>query len=333
MKLRQPSAYLNRAARTLITLLGAIAATTGIAAAAGEDYPDKPIRMIVGSVPGSAPDVLARLIGEHVKAELGQSVVVDNRAGATGTIAAALVSRAPADGYTLYTAAAAISTTPAVFKLSYDVRKDFAAVGRIASVPLILVVNASGAVRSVGDLVKLAKARPGQINYATPGPGGLQHLVTELFDKTVGIKMVHVPYKGGSLAVLGVLGGEAQLFFSGMPPALPLVRQGRLRALAVTTKARSRAAPEVPTMAEAGIAGFEADNWHGVLAPAGTPANRVARLNAVLKRALADPTVKKVFLAAGAEAEWSTPADFQSLVNAEVQRWGKLAREIGLRPQ
>ena len=317
-------------ARTLATLFGAVAVVTSVAAA---DYPTKPIRMIVGSVPGSAPDVLARLIGERMRAQLGQAIVVDNRPGATGTIAAALVSRASPDGYTLYTAAAAISTTPAVYKLSYDVRKDFAAVGRIASVPLILVVNSSGSIRTVADLVKMAKAKPGQMNYASPGRGGLQHLVTELFNKDAGVKMVHIPYKGGALAVLGVVQGEAQLFFSGMPPALPLIRQDKLRALAVTTKARSRAAPEVPTMAEAGIAGFEADNWHGVLAPARTPADRVAKLNAVLKRALAEDSVEKVFLAAGAEPEWSSPAAFQALVDAEVVRWEKLAREVGIRRQ
>lgn len=330
MRLHQVPAYFVRILGTLAALTGAVVAITSVSAA---DYPNKPIRMIVGSVPGSAPDVLARLVGERIRAQLGQAVVVDNRPGATGTIAAALVSRSAPDGYTLYTAAAAISTTPAVYKLSYDVRKDFAAVGRIASVPLILVVNSNGPIRSVADLVKLAKAKPGQINYASPGRGGLQHLVTELFDKDVGVKMVHIPYKGGALAVLGVVQGEAQLFFSGMPPALPLIRQGKLRALAVTTKARSRAAPDVPTMAEAGIAGFEADNWHGVLAPAKIPADRVAKLNAVLKSALAGSNVEKVFLAAGAEPEWSSPAAFQALVDAEVVRWQKLAGEVGIRRQ
>ena len=319
----------------------ASAAITGIAIvvlasstfAADQAFPSKPIRMVVGSVPGSAPDVLARIVGQFMGQSLGQTVVVDNRSGATGTIAAKMVSEALPDGYTLYTAAAAIATTPSVMKLSYDVRKDFAAVGQIASVPLILVVPANVAAQNVKDLIGLAKVKSGNLFYATPGPGGLQHLVTEFFSQSVGIKMVHVPYKGGALAVTGLLSGEAQLFFSGMPPALPLVRQGRLRALAVTTAARSIAAPEVPTMAQAGLPGFEADNWHGILAPAKTPSARIKKINQQLMQILGLEEIKQKFLASGAEPRWTNETEFQALINREVDRWAKLAREVGLKPQ
>lgn len=302
-------------------------------ALAGEAYPVRPIRMIVGSTAGSAPDILARIIGQRLAADLGQQVVIDNRAGAAGTLGAKLTADATPDGYTIGMVSAAFATTTATYKLAYDVRKDFAPIAGIASVPLILVIAPSSGAATLNDLIALVKANPGKINYASPGTGGIQHLVTEHFAQVIGARMVHVPYKSGSLAVNAVLGAEAQFFFAGMPPALPFVKQGKLRALAVTTKARSQSAPEVPTMEEAGLKGFEADNWHGLLAPAKTPAAQIARLNEVLTRALRETDVKARFLAAGGEANWTSAEAFQRLVDAEVERWGKLARTLGLKHQ
>ncbi len=303
------------------------------AAYAAESYPSRPIRMIVGSVPGSAPDALARIVGQRLGEELGQQFVVDNRAGATGTIGAKYLATAQPDGYTLGIVAAAFATTASTMSLSYDVRKDFQAVAGIASVPLILVVSPASEVNSVSALVALAKARRGAVNYASPGAGGLQHLVTEAFSQLVAISMVHVPYKGGSQAVTAVAGGEVQLFFSGMPPALPLVNQGRLRALAVTTQKRYPSAPNVPTMQEAGYKSFEADNWHGIMAPINIPGAHVARINQVLSKVLATQDIKQKFLVAGGEAQWSSGAVFQKLVNAEVERWAKVAKAVGITPQ
>lgn len=303
------------------------------AAYSADSYPSRPIRMIVGSGPGSAPDALARIVGQRLSEELGQQFVVDNRAGATGTMGAKHLATAQPDGYTLGIVAAAFATTASTMSLTYDVRKDFQAVAGIASVPLILVMSTASEATSVSALVALARARPGAVNYASPGAGGLQHLVTEAFSQLVGINMVHVPYKSGSLAVTAVVGGEAQLFFSGMPPALPLVNQGRLRGLAVTTMKRFPAAPNVPTMQEAGYKGFEADNWHGFMAPVNIPGAHVARINRVLSKVLGTPDIKQKFLVAGAEAQWSSGAAFQKLVNAEVERWAGVARAVGIKPQ
>ncbi len=303
------------------------------AVCAAQSYPSRPIRMIVGSGPGSAPDTLARIVGQRLGEDLGQQFVVDNRAGATGTMGAKLLATAQPDGYTLGIASAAFATTASTMSLTYDVRKDFQAVAGIASVPLILVMSTTSEVTSVSALVALAKSRPGKVNYASPGAGGLQHLVTEGFSQMVGISMVHVPYKSGALAVTAVVGGEAQLFFSGMPPALPLINQGRLRGLAVTTLKRFPAAPNVPTMQEAGYKGFEADNWHGIMAPAKISGAHVTRINQLLSKVLETPDIKQKFLVVGGEAQWSSGADFGKLVNAEIERWAKVANAVGIKPQ
>jgi tripartite-type tricarboxylate transporter receptor subunit TctC len=297
----------------------------------GEAYPLRPIRMIVGSTAGSAPDILARIVGQRLSVDLGQQVVVDNRAGAAGTLGAKLTADATPDGYTIGMVSAAFATTTATYQLQYDVRRDFAVIAGIAAVPLVLVTAPAFGAGSLNELIVLVKGNPGKINYASPGSGGIQHLVTEAFAQAIGARMVHVPYKSGALAVNAVLSGETQLFFAGMPPALPFVKQGKLRALAVTTKVRSQSAPEVPTMEEAGLKGFEADNWHGLLAPAKTPAALIARLNEVLARALQEAEVKARFLAAGGEAIWTSPAAFQRLIDTEVERWGKLVRTLGVK--
>jgi len=316
----------------LVTGLAAAALAAGVQPAApAETYPIKPIRMVVGFNAGGAPDILARLLGERLHDRMGQPVVVDNRPGATGNIGAELVAKANPDGYTVFMATVSVAIGPTVYKsLRFSVPQSFSPVSMVASVPLILVVNPKLPVTSVQELIKLAKAKPGSLNYATPGYGSPQHLTAELFALKVGATMVHVPYKGGGQANAALLAGESHLFFSGMPPALPHVRAGRLRALAVTTARRSPSAPDVPTVGEAGLAGFEADNWHAILAPAGTPAAVVNRLSQGIAGVLAERELAARFVTQGAEANSSTPRQLSAFIRAEVAKWAGVAKAAGV---
>jgi tripartite-type tricarboxylate transporter receptor subunit TctC len=296
-------------------------------------FPSRPMRMIVTSEAGSAPDVLARLIGQKLNESLGQAVVIENRAGAGGVIGYEIASRAQADGYTMVMSTVAFVTTSTIYaKLPYDPLKSFAPIARVASSPYILVVSAQSPASSLKGLLELARSQKGKLNYGSPGNGTAQHLTTELLKIKTGIDIVHVPYKSGAAAVNAVLGGEAQLFFAGMPPALPHVKSGRLRALAVTTPKRSPAAPDVPTMAEAGLPGFDVDQWHAIIAPAGVSSWSVEKLNAHVIRTLASQEVKQALLASGAEANPSTPEELRALLRTEVAKWTEAARAAGLRP-
>jgi tripartite-type tricarboxylate transporter receptor subunit TctC len=306
-------------------------ATTGTGAIA-QDYPVRPVRLIVASTAGSAPDILARIVGQKLNDAWGQPVVVDNRAGGSGTIGAQTLAAAVPDGHTLLMATVIVATLQATMrKPGYDAHRDFQPVSRVAAVPLILVVHPSMAATDVAGLIAIAKAKPGQLNFASPGAGSLQHLVAESFQKVAGLRMVHIPYKSGNLGVTAVMGGEAQLFFAGLPPALPQVRAGKLRALAVTTAKRFGSTPTVPTMAEAGLPGFEADNWHGILAPARTPPAVVRKLHAAIDQMTRQPDVQARFLDAGGEAQSSTPEAFTAEIRADVARWTKIAAELGIR--
>ncbi len=319
--------------RLLIGLV-VTAIVMGAQAAAADTFPTKPVRMVVGFNAGGAPDILARLLGERLHDRMGQPIVVDNRPGATGNIGAELVATANPDGYTLFMATVSVAIGPTVYKsLKFSVPKSFAPVSMVASVPLILVVNPKLPVNSVQDLIKVAKAKPGSLNYATPGYGSPQHLTAELFKLKVGVNMVHIPYKGGGQANAALLAGESHLFFSGMPPALPHVKAGRLRALAVTTAKRSPSAPEVPTVGEAGLPGFEADNWHAILAPAGTPPTVVKRLHQAIAAALTEQELARRFETQGAEARSSTPPQLTAFIRAEVAKWADVAKAAGVEPQ
>ncbi len=319
--------------RLLIGLV-VTAIVMGAQAAAADTFPTKPVRMVVGFNAGGAPDILARLLGERLHDRMGQPIVVDNRPGATGNIGAELVATANPDGYTLFMATVSVAIGPTVYKsLKFSVPKSFAPVSMVASVPLILVVNPKLPVNSVQDLIKVAKAKPGSLNYATPGYGSPQHLTAELFKLKVGVNMVHIPYKGGGQANAALLAGESHLFFSGMPPALPHVKAGRLRALAVTTAKRSPSAPEVPTVGEAGLPGFEADNWHAILAPAGTPPTVVKRLHQAIAAALTEQELARRFETQGAEARSSTPPQLTAFIRAEVTKWADVAKAAGVEPQ
>ncbi len=300
----------------------------------GQPYPAKPVRMVVGFAAGGAPDILARLLAQPLNERLGQAVVVDNRPGATSNIGAEIVARAAPDGYTLFMATVSLAISPSVYpSLPFRMPEDFAPVSMVASVPLILVAYPGLPVKSLQDLIRVAKERAGQLNYASVGNGSPQHLAAELFKLKTGTQLTHVPYKGGAPANTAIISGEAHVYFSGMPPALPHVKAGRLRALAVTATKRSPAAAEVPTMAEAGLPGSEADNWHAVLAPAGTAAAIVQRLNSALSSALAEPALQAQFVNQGAEARSTTPQALARHMTDEIAKWRTVARAAGVRVQ
>jgi tripartite-type tricarboxylate transporter receptor subunit TctC len=299
---------------------------------AASGYPSRPMRMIVTSQAGSAPDVLARVLGQRLGEAFGQQVVVDNRAGAGGVIGYEIASRALPDGYTTVMSTVAFATTYTVYrKLPYHPLESFTHVARVASSPYVLVVSPQLPARTVKELIELARSRPGKLNYGSPGPGTAQHLTTELIKKQTGVDMVHIPYKSGAAAVSAILGGEAHVFFAGLPPALPQLKAGRLRALAVTTTRRSTIVPDIVTMAESGMPGIEVDQWHAIIGPAGIPAPIVGRLSAEIRRTLEQPEVRNVLLASGGEANPSTPAELRQLIRNELQKWTKAAEAAGLR--
>jgi tripartite-type tricarboxylate transporter receptor subunit TctC len=318
-----------------LAVLGIAGVIGGLASVAGaQEYPKRPIRMVVAFAPGGAPDIIGRIIGQKLDESLGQPVIVDNRPGATGNIGAEIVARAIPDGYTIFMATLSVAISPSFFrKLAFDPIGSFAPVGMVASVPLLLVVHPSLPATSVKELIALAKAYPGKFNYASVGTGSPQHLSAELFKSAAGVGLVHVPYKGGGPATSAVLSGEAHLFFAGMPPALPHVKAGRLRALAVSTVRRSSSAPDVPTVSEAGLPGFEADNWNAMLAPRGTPQPIVDRLNRVLYKILGLSEIQALLIQTGAEAAYSTPQELAERIRFETVKWGKVARAAGVKPE
>ena len=326
--------------QTRIRLMAALTAAGAVASAeaapaqkdAQPPYPVKPVRMVVTSEAGSAPDVLARILGQKLGESLGQQFVVDNRAGAGGVIGYEIASRAAADGYTTVMSTVAFVTTYTVHsKLPYHPVDSFTPIARVASSPYVLVVPPQLPAKSVKELVELARSRPGKLNYGSPGNGTAQHLTTELLKARTGVDMVHIPYKSGGSAVNAILQGEAQLFFSGLPPALPQLKAGRLRALAVTINRRSTILPDVPTMAEGGMPGFEVDQWHAVIGPAKIPPRIVEKLSAAIGDTLAQPEVRKILLANGGEANPSTPQALRQLLRDELVKWTKAAEAAGLK--
>jgi tripartite-type tricarboxylate transporter receptor subunit TctC len=310
-------------------------AAYGQAVSAGDAaYPARPIRMIVTSEAGSAPDVLARILGQQLNRAWNQQVVVDNRAGAGGVIGYEIASRAQPDGYTIVMSTVAFVTTSTIHsKVPYHPADSFTHVSRFASVPYILVVSQQLPARSVKELIELARSQPGKLNYGSPGNGTAQHLTTELLKQQTGINVVHIPYKSGGGAITAILAGEAHLFFAGLPAAMTQIKASRLRALAVTTPRRFPTVPDVPTMAEAGSPGFEVDQWHAIIGPAKIPGPLVGKLNGQIVRILGLPEVRSVLLANGAEANPSTPEELQKLVRSEIIKWTGAAKAAGLAPQ
>jgi len=314
------------AALFLVTLAGTLPACA-------QEYPRKAIRLIVPFAPGGGNDTVARAIAQSAGASLGQPVVVDNRAGAGGMLGAELAAKSPPDGYTLFLGGVGShAVNPNLHaKLPYDPVKDFAPITLIASAPSVLVVNPSLPARTLAEFTALAKASPGRINYASNGNGSSAQLAAVLYESMAGVQMVHVPYKGLAPALVDLLAGEVQAMFSSVVAIVPNIKAGRLRALAVTGKRRAALLPEVPTLDESGVPGYEAGSWYGILAPAGTPQAVVAKLHEAIVRALAQPEVRERLVSEGAEVIGSTPEAFAAHITAELARMGKLIRDAGIR--
>jgi tripartite-type tricarboxylate transporter receptor subunit TctC len=320
-----------RICRVLSALWIAVAAVMARPSHAADAYPTHPVRLVVPFPPGGGNDAVARVIAQKLSERLAQQIVIDNRGGAGGIIGAQLAAKSPPDGYTLFFGQThTLTINPHLYaNLPYDPQKDFAPVALLASVPLVLVVNPAVPATSVQALIALAKQRPGQINFASPGNGSDGHLIGELFKTTAGIAITHVPYKGTGPALTDLLAGQVQIFFCTLAPAVPHIQAGTLRALAVTSARRSTAVPDVPTVAEAGVPGFEAAVRYGILAPAGTPPAIVARLNGELRQVVQDDAVRARFAADGAQPLTGTPQDYAADIAAELVKWGKVVRESG----
>ena len=294
-------------------------------------YPSKPIRLVVPFPPGGATDILARAVGADLTRAWGQSVTIENRGGAGGNLGAEVVAKAPADGYTLVMGTVGTHAINASLyaKMPYDAVTDFAPVSLVASVPNVLVVHPSLPVRSVRELIELARAKPGVINFASSGNGTSIHLSGELFKTMAGVQMTHIPYKGSAPALADLLGGQVSLMFDNMPSVLPQIKADKLRALAVTSAKRSPALPELPTIAEAGLAGYEASSWFGVLAPAGTPKDIVGKLSQTIAAALHGSEMKERLSSQGAEPIGSTPEQFAAHIQAEIAKWARVVKASG----
>lgn len=317
---------------TRFLLCMAIAVTSAYAgsavAAAGDWAPTRPVRLIVPFPPGGAVDTIARIVATGLPERFGQQVVVDNRGGANAIIGTELAARAVPDGHTMLAVPAGHAITPSVTrKLPYDSLKDFASIGLIGNSAYMLVVGASLPAKTISDFVALAKSRPGQLNYAFTGHGNATHIAGELFKVLAGIDMVPVNYKGGGPALIDVIGGHVTCFFSGVSSGSPQVKAGKLRALGVTTKQRSTALPDVPTIAEAGVPGYEVDGWYGLLAPAATPSAAIARLNRDLAQALSSADMKERLRTAGVDARASAPGEFHDLIARDVRRWADVVKK------
>ena len=319
-----------------ITVLASVAALAISLAqpAFAQPYPSKPIRVIIAQAPGSATDVVSRVISNKLAESLGQQLVIDARPGAGGTLGTELAARAPADGYTLFMANNSThGSNPALYaKLSYDAVKDFAPIILVVATPYVLSVHPSLPAKSVKELIALAKARPGQINYASAGNGSTHHLSGELLKTMAGIDIVHIPYKGTTPAIAALIGGEVSIMFATVTGIQPQIKNGRARGLAVTTPKRSNMMPELPTMAET-LPGFEMLSWFGLLAPAGTPPAIVNRMNAETTKVLANPDVRSLLAAQGFEVMSGTPEQFGDYIKVEIAKVTKLAKTTGIKAE
>ena len=319
---------MQRIALICIVIASALLATNTHA----ETYPVRPVRMIVPYGPGGNADIQARYMAERLTEVLGKQVVADNRAGANGMIGIELAARSPADGYTLLLVANTFTVNPALYtKVPYDTVKDFQPISLVGDTPLLFIGNPAVAASNVKEVIALARSRPGQLNYGTSGGGSPSHLAAALFEVMTGVKLVHVPYKGMAPSNVAVMSGEIQLGFPSMTSALPHVKAGKLKAFAITVKSRSALAPDIPTMAEAGVPGYEASIWNGLLAPAGTPRPIVNRLNAAVAQILKSPEAKERYANVGAEILYNSPEEFHALIKSDTAKWAKVIRARGIR--
>ena len=313
-------------------MLVACALLTG-AACAADSYPSRPIRLIVPFPPGGSNDIVARVIGQQLGERLGKPLVVDNRGGAGGLIGTETAVNAIPDGYTLLIVSVAYSYSPALYKLPYDPVKAVVPVAQLGTGPNCVVVHPGVPVKSVKELIALAKAKPGTLNYATAGIGTFQHMSSELFRIMSGVDMVHVPYKGGGPATVAVIAGQAQLSIGSLLQVLPHIRPGKLRALATGGAKRAPALPDAPTVAESGLPGYEANNWWGIVAPAKISPAIVKKLNGEVAAVLGAPDTQKWFINEGAEAVSRTPEEFRAWIMAEMTKWTKVAKQAGIKPE
>jgi tripartite-type tricarboxylate transporter receptor subunit TctC len=335
--LGEEKSNLEKAMRKSISALLAagIALAVGVAwlPAQAQSYPSKPIRYVVPYPPGGTTDIISRLIAQKLTESFGQPVIVENKAGAGGVVGTDSVAKAIPDGYTILMGSAGpLTINPSLLKnIPYDPIRDFAPITTVAVVPSMLVVNPSVPANSVQDLIALAKARPGRLSFASTGNGGAPHLGGELFKLATNTDILHVPYKGSSPAVNDLLGGQISMMFEQIPAVLPHVKSGKLRALGVGGARRSPALPDTPTISEAGVPGFAVSTWFGVLAPGGTPAPIVSKLNAEIVRILNAPEMREKLTALGAELETSTPEQFAAMIKAEIDKWAQVIRKSGVK--
>ncbi len=320
-----------RTLRRSVVLL-ALAAALAPVAAQPNAYPDKPIRVVVPYPPGGGTDVIARIMQVSLQQALGASLLIDNRGGAGGSLGTDIVAKSAPDGYSVLFTLSSHTINPAIFpKLSFDTAKDFAPVGMVASLPQILVALPGFAASTVPELIKLAKAKPGELQFASVGNGSPSHLAGELFNLRTGSKITHVPYRGGGPAMNDVLGGQVSMLWVSIPAAAQFVKAGKVKAIAVSTVKRSAAFPDVPTVQESGVEDFEVDSWYAMFVPANTPKPVIDKLNAALNSVLKEPEIRSKLLAQGAEAVGGSPAELGKVVTTELAKWSKLAKDAGIK--
>ncbi|RPH41599.1 MAG: tripartite tricarboxylate transporter substrate binding protein [Burkholderiales bacterium] len=319
--------------RTALAALAAAALAAAAPAAHAQAWPSKPVRIVVPYPPGGPTDIVARVVGQRLSEKLRQPFVIENRAGAGGNLGAEAAAKAPADGYTLLLGTTAHAINPSLFPaLGYDIRKDFVPVALLTSIPLVLVVPAASQAATVADVVAMAKSKAGGLAYASSGNGQSTHLAAEMFASMAGAPMTHVPYKGSAPALVDLAGGQVALMFDTMLSAMPQVKAGRLRAVAVTSAMRAPSAPDVPTVAEAaGLAGYEATAWNGLFAPAGTPPEVAAMLAKSVAQVLAEPEIRQRFAADGAIVGSGTPAEFGAFVGREIDKWRRVVQRANVK--
>ena len=322
--------------RCLFVVLLACGTAFPLAASAqASAYPNKPVRVVVGVPPGGATDLVARLVAEQLSKQTGQQFVVDNRGGAGGNIGAENVAKSPPDGYTLFIGPiGTMAINPFVYaKMPFDSVKDFAPISQLTSIPIVMAVNPSVPAKDVREFIAYAKANPGKVNFGSGGNGTQSHISGVMLNSLAGIDMTHIPYKGNGPAMVDLLAGRVSVMFDQISSALPHIRAGKLNAIGVTTAKRSAVAPDIPTLAETGLPTFEATTWHGLLAPAGTPRDIVAKLNAETVKALSSPELIEKFKANGIDPVSSSPEQFAALIKSELQRWGDVVKAAGVKPE
>jgi len=317
----------------MMRLIALVLCSLFVAAAGAQDaYPSRPVKFILPFPPGGGTDILGRVIAERLSASLGQPVVTENRGGAGGNVGAEAAAHSAPDGYTIVLVAPSLAISPSLYsRLNYDPVKDLAPISLVATVPNVMITNPSVEAKNLQEFIALARSRPGAMNYGSGGAGTSNHLAGELFNIVTGAKLIHVPYKGVNLAMQGVLAGEIQLVFIGIPAALPHIKAGKLRALALVAPRRSPALPEVPTAAEAGLKDFEVTTWYGIMTPSGTPRPIVSRLNAELVKIMHTPDVKERLAGMATDPLTSTPEEFAAYLKQEIAKWGDVVRKANLK--